>query len=81
MNERLHGRMIIQSLLSSLKSLGWTLLISADVSAKAVETKDAQYSIDCHAIFLVKTSERFTGEHMQFDNPDPPSYLEAMRQM
>jgi len=77
-NERLHGRMIIQTLINSLKVLGWTFLISADVSAKCIQTKDVQYPLDCHSIFLVKTSDHFFTENMTFDTPDPPSYLEAL---
>ena len=77
-NERLHGRIVMQTLINNLKAIGWSLLISADVSAKCVENKDAHYSIDCHSIFLIKTTDPFFSANMTFDMPSPPSYLEAL---
>jgi len=71
-NQRLHARMIIQNLINQLKMVGWSVLISADVSSKLQE----EYKIDCDSIFLSKTSDSFFTENMQF-MPDPPSYLEA----
>jgi len=70
--------MIIQALINGLKTLGWSLLISADVSAKCVDNDKQHYSLDCHSIFLIKTTENFFTENMTFDMPAPPSYLEAV---
>ena len=38
-------RIVIQTLINKLRNIGWKLLISADVSAKCVQTKDAQYQL------------------------------------
>ena len=64
--------------------VGWSVLISADVSAKFHRNKDkdgkttSEYKIDCDSIFLSKTTDSFFTENMHFDMPDPPSYLEAI---
>ena len=76
--------MIIQILINQLKRVGWSVLISADVSAKLHRNKDddgnteIEYKIDCDSIFLSKTNDAFFTENMQFDMPDPPSYLQAI---
>ena len=36
---------MMQTLINKLREVGWKLLISADVSAKCVKTKDAQYQL------------------------------------
>ena len=38
-NQRLHARVMIQTLINELKPLGWRLMISADVSAKVADGK------------------------------------------
>ena len=36
---------MMQTLINKLREVGWKLLISADVSAKCVKNKDAQYQL------------------------------------
>lgn len=77
-NESLHGRVVIQTLINGLKQVGWSLLISTDISAKYVSNDNDEYSIDCHSLFLVKTSSQYFNDGVKFDTPAPPSYLQAI---
>ena len=74
-NESIHGKLTLQSLINELKQLGWSLLISTDISSK-YDAND-NFSIDCHSLFLVKTSNEYFNEEMRLDTPAPPSYLQT----
>ena len=57
-NDSIHGQLTLQTLVNGLKKCRWSLLISNDVSTKyAKHGKDGdEYKVDCHSLFLVKTS-------------------------
>ena len=62
--------MIIQNLINQLKMVGWSVLISADVSSKVHQDDEvygetgktgnkSEFKIYCDSIFLSKTTDSF----------------------
>ena len=78
-NEALHGRHLMMYIQTRLKQLGWTLLCSADVSAKCHRDKDNDFSLDCHTWYFIKQPSdiAITSPDQSYAPIEPPSYFSA----
>ena len=59
LNEGIHALVTLMTLVNQLKELGWSLLISTDVSANQYTKSEGEgsrdYPLDCHSLFLMRT--------------------------
>ena len=80
LNEGIHAKVTLQTLINELKESGWSLLISTDLSTNIYITGEGDskktHPLDSHSLFLVKTGSQ-ESHGMTFDAPPshaPPSY-------